>query len=260
LYITFLFQYFSIFPADNLIRIPMSRKFHLAVFLLFFALIAQVQAQETSPPDVLRGEVFIELEPIYGALADPEYPLEIQVAGRRAMEEAALFYSAMIYGWSFHYEVGENARRIPEKLELVPEASIPTGDPRLRATDSEIKDMQFHLWTDYRLSEAQQRRVQVWRKGSIRSVQALGYCPPVSPAEGSETGNIWLEVRKAALEDAARTALRAMLRGSERNRPKEASGFISLAAFPRYYMDTGGWTASARFYVDIVEILPFAAY
>jgi hypothetical protein len=237
----------------------MGRKIPLALFLLFFAL-ALAQAQETSPPDVLRGEVFIEMEPIYGAFVDPEYPLDSQTAGRRAMEEAALFYSAMIYGWSFHYEIGERARRIPEKLELVTEASIPFGDPGLRATDPEIKDMQLRLWTDYRLSEAQQRRVQVWRKSSIRGAQALGYCPPLSSAEGYEAGSVWLEVRKAALEDAARTALRTMLRGSERNRPKEASGFISLAAFPRYYMDTGGWTASARFYVDIVEIVPFAAY
>jgi hypothetical protein len=237
----------------------MSRKFSLALLLLSLSL-APVQAQETSPPDVLRGEVFIEMEPIYGAFVDPEYPLDNQTAGRRAMEEAALFYSAMIYGWSFHYEVGEKARRIPEKLELVPAASIPSGDPGLRATDLEIKDMQLRLWTDYHMSEAQQRRVQVWRKGSIRGAQALGYCPPLSSAEGSEAGTVWLEVRKAALEDAARAALRVMLRGSERNRPKEAKGFISLAAFPRYYMDTGGWTASVRFYVDIVEIVPFAVY
>jgi hypothetical protein len=347
----------------------MSRKFPLALLLLFSAL-ATVQAQETSPPDVLRGEVFIEMEPIYGAFVDPEYPLDNQTAGRRAMEEAALFYSAMIYGWSFHYEIGERARRIPEKLELVPEASIPSGDPRLRATDSEIKDMRLCLWTDYRMSEAQQRRVQVWRKSSIRGAQALGYCPPLSSAEGSEAGSVWLEVRKAALEeaalfysamiygwsfhydigerarkipekldltpvatipfgdpglratdveikdmsvrlwtdyrmtdaqlrrmqvwrkgnirsaqaighgplggpvgasgwleiktaaleDAARAALRAALRGSERNRPKEVTGFISLAAFPRYFMESGHWAASARFYVDIHEIIPFAAH
>jgi hypothetical protein len=237
----------------------MSRTFPLAPLLLFFAF-APAWAHEASPPDVLRGEVFIEMEPIYGAFVDPEYPLDIQAAGRRAMAEAALFYSAMIYGWSFHYEIGEKARRIPEKMELVPTASIQAGDTGLRVTDTEIKDMQLRLWTDYRLSEAQKRRVQVWRKGNIQSAQALGYCPPSGPAESSEAAALWLEVRKAALEDAARAALRAMLRGNERNRPKEAKGFISLAAFPRYFLDSGRWTASARFYVDIVEIVPFAVH
>jgi hypothetical protein len=69
-----------------------------------------------------------------------------------------------------------------------------------------------------------------------------------------------MSIRKAGLEDAARSAIRAMLRGSERNRPKEASGFISLAAFPNYFMDGGHWAAAARFRVEITEIIPFAAY
>jgi hypothetical protein len=74
-----------------------------------------------------------------------------------------------------------------------------------------------------------------------------------------ETGG-WLAIRREALEDAARAAVRAALRGRERNRPKEADGFISLAAFPRYFMDGGHWAASARFRVEITGIVPFAAY
>jgi hypothetical protein len=70
----------------------------------------------------------------------------------------------------------------------------------------------------------------------------------------------WLAVKKAALDDAARVALRAMLRGSERNRPKEVTGFISLASFPRFFIDAGRVAAAARFRVQIVEIIPFSAY
>jgi hypothetical protein len=232
--------------------------------LIFFALVFTLPAQEYDSlnySEVLRGEVWIELEPVYGAFVDDQYPLDAETASGRALEEAALFYSAMIYGWSFHYDIGERARAIPEKLDLTPVASIPFGDPGLRATDVEIKDMRVRLWTDYRMTDAQQRRMQIWRKGNIRSTQALGYCPPGGPAEGpGHAGTLWLEVRKAALEDAARAALRAALRGSERNRPKEVTGFISLAAFPRYFIDSGHWAASARFHVDIHEIIPFAAY
>jgi hypothetical protein len=234
----------------------MRRKLALAPLLLvlFFSL----PAQEYDPGNdaiTLRGEVWIELEPMYG-LVDQQPPLDAETASRRALEEAALFYSAMIYGWSFHYDIGERARRIPEKLDLTPVASIPSGDPGLRATDVEVKDLRVRLWTDYRMTDAQQRRMQVWRKGNIRSAQAIGYGPLDGPAGASG----WLEIKTAALEDAARTALRAALRGSERNRPKEVTGFISLAAFPRYFMDAGHWAASARFYVDIHEIIPFAAY
>jgi hypothetical protein len=62
------------------------------------------------------------------------------------------------------------------------------------------------------------------------------------------------------MEDAARAAVREMLRGSERNRPKEAVGYISLESFPYYFMDAGRWQCSARFRVEIKEIVPFAAY
>ena len=235
----------------------MIRKFFL--FLLVFCLLFCLSAQDHEHgnlPDVIRGEVFIELEPIYGAHIDKEYPLDVPSASRRALEEAALFYSAMIYGWSFHYEVGERARQIEETLEMELISSIQFGDPGLRATDMEIRDMKVRLWTDYYLNDAQQRRMHVWRTGTIRNAQAVGYGPIGSMEEFPG----WLEVRKAALEDAARIALRNLLRGKERNRPKEVTGYISLASFPRYYIAGGRWAASARFRVQVNEIIPFAAY
>lgn len=218
-------------------------------FLLLFS--GLLPAQE-----VLRGEVHIELEPVYGGFIDEEYPLDADTIRRRALEEAAMFYSAMIYGWSFHYDIGEKARGITEELELVPAGTIPFGDSGLRATDAEIRNMEFRLWTDYRLTEAQQRRMRMWRSGTIRNAQAVGYGPLGRP---KQTGD-WMTIRRAGLEDAARAAIRAILRGSERNRPKEAAGFICLVSFPRYFMDGGSWAADARFRVEITGIIPFAAY
>jgi hypothetical protein len=244
--------------ADNKI---MNRTFKTA---LFFAaalglLPAPVFAQNHGSgytPETLRGEVWIELEPIYGAYVDENYPLDGETAAKRALEEAAMFYSAMIYGWSFHYDIGEKARRIPEVFELTPVSVIRFGDPGLRVTQVEIHEMQVHLWTDYRLSEAQMRRLNVWRTGTIRNAQAVGEGPLGGPVEISD----WMTIKKASLEDAARAAVRAMLRGQERNRPKEVTGYISLASFPNYYMDAGHWACSARFRVQINEIVPFAAY
>jgi hypothetical protein len=222
------------------------------LFLLLFSL----PAAPFFGQELLRGEVRIELEPVYGAYVEDEYPLEPDTARRRALEEAAMFYSAMIYGWSFHYDIGERARNFPENFELAPLGTIAFGDPGLRATDAELKDMRFRLWTDYRLTEAQQRRMTMWRSGTVRGAQAVGYGPLGGPAGVSG----WMDIKRAGLEDAARAAVRAMLRGSERNRPREASGFISLASFPNYFMDSGRWAVSARFRVEITEILPFAAY
>jgi hypothetical protein len=206
--------------------------------------------------EVLRGEVWVELEPVYGAFVDEEYPLDMDTASKRALEESALFFSAMIYGWSFDYDIGERARGIAETFELEPLGAIPWGDPGLKVTHAGVKDMRLSLWADYRPREHQLRRISVWKTGNIRSAQAMGFGPLGGPVEVSG----WFSIKKTAMEDAARAAIRAMLRGSERNRPKEARGFISLAAFPRYFMDSGRWACSARFRVDIREIVPFAAY
>ena len=234
----------------------MIRRGFFSLFFIFLAFPLFAQEHDAGQHQyVIRGEVFVDFEPIYAGHIDSEYPLDITAAGQRALEEAALFFSAMIYGWSFDYEIGEMARQIAENLELTPAALIQPGDPALTVTDTEIRDMRFRIWTDYHLSDAQQRRMQVWRGGTVRNAQAVGYGPSfIEEYPG------WLELKKTALEDAARAAIRAMLRGSERNRPKEARGFISLAAFPRYFIDSGRWAVSARFRVQITEIIPFSVY
>jgi len=233
------------------------RKSVFSVFLLFFAFFSlYAQGHDTgNMPYVIRGEIYVDLEPIYAGQVDPEYPLSIPTAGKRALEEAAIFFSAMIYGWSFNYDVGEKARRIEEKLELTPKGEIREGDPRLSVTDVEVNESKLIIWADYQLTDAQQSRMKTWRSGMIRNTQGLGYGPS---SIGEYPG--WLQLKKTALEDAARAALRTMLRGSERNRPKEVTGFISLASFPRFFIDSGRWAASARFRVQITEIIPYAAY
>jgi hypothetical protein len=221
------------------------------ISVLMVSILFNLKAQE-----VLRGVVRVDLEPVFALEADVPYPLDAPAAQRRALEEAALFFSAMIYGWSFYYDIGERARGIEENFELMPQGSIPFGDPGLFATDAEVRDMRFYLWTDYRLSPAQIRRVGMWRSGTVRNVQAIGHGPLGGPVEEAD----WISLKQAALEDAARAAIRVMLRGQERNRPKEVRGYISLSGFPGFWFDAGQWAASARFRVEITEILPFAAY
>jgi hypothetical protein len=240
------------FSAD---KVDMSRVF--TVFSIIFLIASGLNAQNAAVhSETLRGEVWVELEPIHGLTDNDQYPLDIQTASRRALEEAALYYSAMIYGWTFHYDVGERARRISEEFSLAPVSAILFGDPGLQVTSVDVQDMQVRLWTDYHLSADQQRRMQVWRQGTTLSMQGVGYCPLDSTAENSD----WMTIKMTALEDAGRAALRAALRASERNRPKEVTGYIRLASFPRFFFSSGRMAASARFKVEISEIIPFAAY
>ena len=225
------------------------------LLFLFLSVLYFPAAQQGNHPYVIRGEVFVDLEPIYAGHVDSEYPLDMQTAGRRALEEAAMFYSGMIYGWSFSYTPGERARRIEENLEINSAGQIQFGDTRMKVTDTKVSDMQLRVWTDYHLSGMQQSRFQMRTSGMTRNAQGVGYSPSyIEEYPG------WLVHKKSALEDAVRSALRAMLRGSEKNRPKEVTGFISLASFPRFFIDSGRWSASARFRVQIAEIIPFASY
>jgi hypothetical protein len=178
-----------------------------------------------------------------------------------------LFFSAQIYGWSFHYDVGERARGIEEIFELEPLGEIRWGDPRLFVTHAFFEDREHrstsHLmaaylsaWVDYRPTADQARRLEMWKKGNVRPAQAIGRSPLGGKVENSD----WLSIKKNVLEDSARAAVRAILQGSERNRPKEVSGFISLESFPAFFMDRGLWAARARFKVEIAEIVPFSVY
>jgi hypothetical protein len=163
----------------------------------------------------------------------------------------------MIYGWSFHYDIGERARGITEDFGVFETmGEINWGDPRLNITEVETRDTKLRIWSDYHLNDIQQRRIQYWRAGTVRNAQGIGYYSLAGPAPDST----WLDIRNAVLQDAARAAVRQMLRASERNRPKEATGYISLASFPRFFVSSGRWAAHARFHVQINEIVPFAAY
>jgi len=235
----------------------MLRKVFLSlIFLSAISYSLYAQGSEAGNHElVVRGEVYVDLEPIYIGHIDEEYPLSAQAAGQRALDELSLFFSAMIYGWSFNYEVGERARGIAEILELEQLGIIQRSDPAMQVTDTSVSNSQLRVWADYQLNDALRRRMQVWRTGNIRNAQAVGYGPStVEEYPG------WLALKKIALEDAAKRALRALLQGSERNRPKEVNGFISLASFPRYYIESGRWAVSARFRVQVTEIIPFAAY
>jgi hypothetical protein len=228
----------------------MSRAF-ACTLILTAALTAMLPAQE-----VLRGQVWVELEPMPGQFIDNPAPPDAETLRRRALEEASLFFSAMVYGWAFHYDIGERARNIPEQLELELQGSIRWGDPGLFATDTEVRDNRLYMWADFRPSAAQRRRLSAWTSGVYRSAQAVGRAPLGGPVLSAD----WVTIKQAALEDAARAAIRTMLRGSERQRPKAAEGFISLAEFPVFWRDAGQWAASGRFRVKVEEVIPFAAY
>jgi hypothetical protein len=197
--------------------------------------------------ETLRGRFRVELEPVAALKPGDPYPLPADTARRYALEEASRVFSGMIYGWSFDYDVGERARGLEERFDLIPLGAIPFGDPRMEATDAETEGAFFFLWAEYRMDEMQKRAYSVLREGAAKNAQGTGSAPISAGKDG----------RSAALDDAARQAVRSLLRGSERNRPKEARGTVVLVEVPRIWVDAGRFQCAARFRVAVKEIVPY---
>ncbi|MDR1867816.1 MAG: hypothetical protein LBQ77_06095 [Treponema sp.] len=202
--------------------------------------------------EILRGEIAVNMEPIYGFTVDPDYPLDIDHASRRALEEASYLFSAIIYGWAFDYTVGENDRGIAESLELTPVGTISWGDPNLKVTETRVQHMHLYIWADYRLSPDQIRRLNLMKESKVRLIQTTGHT-------GLE-GISWINIRQNALHDAARQAIRKSLEGSVWNKPRGVQGYINLEQFPRYWIDSGIWSVYARFRLRFTVTEPFSVY
>ncbi|MCL2601368.1 MAG: hypothetical protein FWD91_00995 [Treponema sp.] len=233
-----------------------NRRAFLALFLVLFA--ASPALAPLGAQDVLRGEVRVEIAPfpVFSGFVEARAPLDENTARRQALHMGALFFAAQIYGWAFHYDIGERARGIAEEFELRPLGEIEWGDPRLFVTHAHVEGSVFTAWMDYRPSDIQRQRLNVWSAGNIRPVQGIGR----GQLGGPDESTTWFDIQITALEDAARAAVRAMLQANERNRPKQATGFISLQEFPFFWMDSGSLAARARFRVEVREIIPFAVH
>ena len=210
----------------------------------------------TFSQDVLRGEVCVELEPVYALFLGAASPLDSAAATQWAVEDAAAAFSGIIYGWAFSYEPGEAARGIQELLELEALGEIMPDDTRIELTDAAIREGLFYMQADYFVDEAQKRRLLVWKSTPAASAQSLGY----GPLQGGQGVTERRQIKEAALKDAMKKAIRKKLRISERNRPGAANGYIALSKFPLYGMRDGMWTAAAEFKIEIKNIIPFAAY
>jgi hypothetical protein len=202
--------------------------------------------------EMLRGRVTVDAEPVWVTLArnddaKPEYPLSEPSIQRAALSAAIGYFSGMVYGWAFEYEVGEKARNLADAFEWTPLGELPFGDARMLPSDSVREGSLFHLWADYEMDASQTARRNAWLGGQLRQVNARGRAG-------------LRDTQQDALREAAKQAARSLVRGIERERPKSVRGRIALAAFPVITLAEGEWVASAKFFIEIQEVRKFHGY
>jgi hypothetical protein len=223
-------------------------------FFLWCAAWLLLDVQTGYTQEALRGMVMVNSEPVWETLADEagsaqrgKYPLSRRDTRLAALAAAIGYFSGMIYGWEYEYAVGEKARNVEDGFEWTLLGELPFADVRMTPADSVQEGTIYRLWSDYDLDTAQTARRGAWMGGQLRSMHARGRA-------GLD------EEQHDALRDAAKQAVRSLVRGIERERPRTIRGRIALAKFPFITIADGEWTASAQFFVEIREIEKYQGY
>jgi hypothetical protein len=211
-------------------------------------------AQAGRGQEALRGMVTVNPEPVWTAMAERDgsaergkYPLSRRDMRLEALAAASGYFSGMIYGWEYTYAVGEKARNVEDGFEWRPLGELPFGDARMTSADSAEEGAIYRLWADYELDGAQAARRGAWMGDQLRALNARG-------SAGLD------KEQQDALRDAAKQAVRSLVRGIERERPRVVHGRIALAKFPVITIAGGEWAASAQFFVEIREIEKYKGY
>lgn len=203
---------------------------------------------------VLRAEFWAESEPveILPALITDTAPNVVvsDEVHRSLLDEGRYIFAGMIWGFEFRYVPYDKARGVAEELEILPLEEIPWGDPRLGIGQTRLTGTQLRAYLEYRPDPTAAARRAAWGQATYHSAQGRGS----APLSGGR------EARKAALDQAAKEALRELLRPVEKNKPREIRGVFAYDASPRIVITGGTYTAILRIRVKVAEVRRYTVY
>lgn len=203
---------------------------------------------------VLRAEFWAESEPvevlpsvISDAAPRAVFPEE---TARALLEEARRVFAGMIWGFEFRYVPYDKARGVAEELEILPLGEIPWGDPRLESSQMRLTGTQLRAYLEYRPDSFAAARKSSWGDATYQTVQGRGAAPL---AGGRES-------RGVAVDQAAKEAIRELLRPVVKNKPREVRGVFAYDKPPRIVIVGGSYTATVRIRTRIVEVRGYSVY
>ncbi|MBN1695921.1 MAG: hypothetical protein JW881_00285 [Spirochaetales bacterium] len=202
-------------------------------------------------PSLERITIYLwcDLEPFISE-ENEEIPLSREEASRRALEEARIIISGMIYGYSFTYIPYDRSRQAQEVFDLVPVAEIKWGDPYLKIVDSEVHGKRLFLTITYTLQAHQARRLQSWKSVAF----------PVASGKGESDFFSGYKEKRTSLSNAVKEAVRNHLRKRLANKPREITGEVILASSPDTFVRAGLYTTIVKIRLHIREIIPYRVF
>jgi hypothetical protein len=198
--------------------------------------------------DRFRAEFWSSLEGI-PQTGEP-WPLPLAVAAERLASEAAWVFAGEIWGFAFDWTPSDKARGLADSFRLEALGSIPKGDPRLHADPARVADGRLLAYVSWRPNETELGLVAASGRSPWQSVQGGGK----GLYQRGEDG------RREAFEEAAKAALRELLRGLEPNKPRRVRGRMVFASPPRIGLVDGAWLVQARYRVEVQEVQAYGVY
>jgi hypothetical protein len=220
----------------------------IAIVTMLVALGVPVLAADTDARLSIRP--WMELEPLV-RIEPEEYPIPVETAAKRLLEEGRVLISGMIYGWTFTYYPGDKARRVEESFTLAPVAQVPWGSARLRVTETEVKDRRLWARILYSMDGDEARRRSAWDSNTAALSTGRG---TAAVQLGGSKG------RTAALEAAIKDAIRLSLDTRYPNKPRQVTGDVALWDDPVTLQRAGVYAVTAKVKVRVREIVPYRIY
>ena len=163
------------------------------------------------------------------------------------LEDARWAFSGMIYGFNVRWTPSARMRGVEEILEIQPVASIPRGDPRMKAVTATRENGFVYILLEYHPDASQQNRLSAWRSQAYPSAAGSG----LAPLHFDES-------RRRAMELAVKETLRSYLRARQYNRPEEIRARVGLLAFPVIGLRELSFHASVTLAVEVQALTPYS--
>jgi hypothetical protein len=221
------------------------------IFSIFFFLFiphsfSQIVEQDFS---TLQAEFWVE-QYRFPSLDDPQEITNDDLFSERItelLEQARVYFSAMIFGYNFTYVPLDRRREVEEFFEIEPIYQIRWGDPSLEYLDTRITNNDVFMRFRYFPKDYERDRLYSWDRISQADSQGVGsvfYGPRAS-------------VRQEALEEAVKQAIRNYARTVIATKPKEIQGIFVLSEAPRSYVLGADFVTEVKIRLQIDSVLSY---
>jgi hypothetical protein len=216
--------------------------------ILFFSGLFFLSVHSSTSAERLTLYVWCELEPV--VTEETQYPLSKETVAKQILEEARLYISAMIYGYSFSYTPSDRSRSVEDRFELRPIAEIAWGDPGLKIIDSEKRSGRVWAKVGYNMANYQLIRRTSWSSNAI----------PTSVGVGNGTLLKGIEGKRLSFQESVKQAIRDHARKRVYNKPREITGEVLVWDAPSVGIGSGSYRSTVKIKLFIKELIPYTVY